>query len=77
MSQTDFYAEWEKLCNEHSAARDAYFRAFAVVNQKFMSIGQGISNNNPTIDELAEFEKTWKHWENVKTQMTNFANKYA
>jgi hypothetical protein len=28
-------AEWEQLCKEHDAARDAYFFAFGPVNQKF------------------------------------------
>ena len=35
MSPNEIGPQWQKLCEEHAAARDAYFRAFAAVNQKF------------------------------------------
>lgn len=77
MTHTDISAEWQKLCDEHSAARDAHFKAFAAVNQKFAAIGQGQSNTNPTDDELSEFEKTWDVWGGVKRRMSEFVKKYA
>jgi phage-related protein len=77
MTEIKVYAEWQKLCNEHTAARDAHFNAFAVVNQKFVAIGQGTSRTNPTNNELSEFEITWKAWEDVKNKMSEFVKKHA
>ena len=77
MTHIDISAEWQKLCDEHDAARDAYFKAFAVLNQKFAVIGQGKSNANPTDDELAEFEKTWDVWEDIKRRMSAFVKEHA
>ncbi|EFK11623.1 toxin-antitoxin system, antitoxin component, Xre domain protein [delta proteobacterium NaphS2] len=44
MTHADIFAEWQKLCDEHAAVRDAHFKALAAVNQKFVAIGQGQSN---------------------------------
>ena len=77
MTHTDISTEWQKLYDEHAAARDAHFKAFAAVNQKFVAIGQGQSNINPTDDELSEFEKTWDVWEDVKRRMSAFVKKHA
>ena len=77
MTQIDVYTEWQKLCEEHEAARDAYFQAFAIVNQKFAAIGRGTSGINATDDELLEFERTWQAWEDVKKRMDIFVKQYA
>jgi hypothetical protein len=77
MTHIDIPSEWQKLCDAHAAARDDYFKAFAVVNQKFMTIGQGKSSANPTDDELVEFEKTWNVWEGVKKRMSAFVKEHA
>ena len=77
MNQIDVYAEWQNLCEEHEAARDAYFQAFAIVKQKFAAIGRGTSGRNPTEDELSEFERTWQAWDNVKKRMDTFVKQYA
>lgn len=45
--------EWDKLCEEHAAARDAHFKALAGVNQRFHT------SNNPTADELDKSEEAW------------------
>ncbi len=65
MSQSEVGAQWQKLCEEHEAARDGYFRAFATVNQKFEAIGRGASSVNPTSSEQSEFEKTRYAWQDV------------
>ena len=77
MTSIDVYGEWQKLCEEHEAARDVYFQAFAVVNHKFVAIGQRASKFNPKDNELSEFEKTWQAWEDVKKRMDAFVRQYA
>lgn len=77
MTQIDVYGEWQKLCEEHEAARSAYLQAFAVVNYKFATISQGTSRANPTGNELSEFERTWQAWEDIKKRMDIFVQQYA
>ena len=77
MNQTNVYTEWQRLCEEHEAARDAYFQAFATVNQKFVAIGQGSSSDNPNEEELSEFERTWQAWEDVKRRMDQFVKDHV
>ncbi len=77
MNRNDVYTEWQKLCDEHEAAREAYFQAFADVNQKFSAIGQGTSSNNPSEEELSKFEETWQAWEDVKRRMDQFVRDNA
>lgn len=77
MTQIDIAAEWQKLCDRHEIARSAYSNAFAAVNSKFVAIGRGASNENPTANELSEFERTWEEWEAVKKQMNDFVKQYA
>jgi len=56
--------EWDKLCEEHAAARDAHLKAFSAINQRFQN------GSNPTIEETEDFEKTWQVWEDVKRRMS-------
>jgi hypothetical protein len=77
VNQIDVYAEWQNLCEEDEAARDANFQALAIVNQKFSAIGQGTSGRNPTEDELSEFERTWPAWIDIKKRMDTFVKQYA
>lgn len=77
MTDSDIYTQWQKLCDEHASARDAYFKAFTIINKKFMAIGQGESSINPTNEELLEFEKTWNVWKDIKKRMSNFVNKHT
>jgi len=65
-------AEWEQLCKEHDAARDAYFLACGPVNQKFRQIFQGTSHTNPSDDELSQLEAAEEAWEDVKRRMKKF-----
>ena len=73
----DLYAEWEKLCDEHEAARDAYLDAFEKVHQRFVTVDKGASRVNPTGSELDDFEVSWKKWEDVKARMDVFVKKNA
>jgi hypothetical protein len=77
MNESDIGPQWQTLCEEHEAARDAYFRAFAAVNQKFSAIGKGRSNANPTNAELAEFEKTRHAWQDLLRRMGEFVKRHA
>lgn len=77
MSQIDVPAEWQELCEEHEAARAAYFQAFAAVNHKIAAIAQGASQANPMEAELAEFEVTWRAWEDVRKRIDVFVKQYA
>jgi len=77
MSLNEVGAQWQKLCEEHKAARDAYFRAFATVNQKFEAIGRGTSTVNPTSAELSEFEKTRHAWQDVIRRIGEFVKKHV
>lgn len=77
MSQDEVRAQWEELGQEHEAARDAYFRAFATVNRKFEAIGRGTSTANPTGAELSEFEKTRHAWQDVIRRVGEFVKKHV
>ncbi len=70
-------ARWRKLCREHDAARAAYFKAFGVVNRKFMQIARGDSRENPSTEEIARFDATRKAWDNVKRRMKDFVKKHT
>ena len=62
--------EWNELCKEHDAARDAVYEALGPVNQKFSATG------NPSDQELKELDEAWKGWENVKQKMQEFIKKH-
>ena len=68
----DVYAKWQQLCKEHDDARDEYFLSFIPVNKKFSQIFQGISNTNPSDEELSKFEAAWDKWQDVKRRMDEF-----
>jgi hypothetical protein len=77
MIQADVYGEWQKLCEEHDAARDSYLKAFVAVNAKFRAIGEGNSSTNPTTNELGAFEETWSACEDIKRRMDEFVKMHA
>ena len=66
------YDEWQKLCEEYEAAREAHFKAYNVVKGKFVEIANGSSLNNPTKDEFDKLETTWSTWEKIKQRMSDF-----
>ena len=77
MSEMDVSAEWQRLCDKHEAAKNAYFQAFSAVNQKFAAIGRLTSKTNPSEEEFSEFETTWNTWEGVKQRMNDFVKTYV
>jgi hypothetical protein len=74
---SDLYAEWEMLCTQHEAARDAYLQSFLPVNKKFSQIFQGISNTNPSDEELSKLEVAWNTWEDVRKRMEEFVKAHV
>ena len=77
MSESDIYFEWQKLCDEHEAAKNAYSQAFSAVNQKFAAIARQNSRANPIGGEISEFEATWDTLEDVKQRMKRFVKTYS
>jgi hypothetical protein len=77
MSQDGVGLQWQKLCEEADAARDAFSCAFGPVNRKFAAIGRGTSNVNPTNAELSGFEKTRHAWQDAIRRMGEFVKRYA
>ncbi|MFC1693258.1 hypothetical protein ACFL1R_07120 [Candidatus Latescibacterota bacterium] len=73
----DIYDEWQKLCEEHEAARKAYFEAFSVVNVKFVEVARGRSSINPTINEIDALDVAWNAWESVKQRMSEFVRTHV
>lgn len=69
--------QWQDLCDEHEAARSAYFAAFSAVNSKFTSIAGERSKQNPMDDELLQFESAWKSWQEVIGRMDDFVKTHA
>lgn len=68
----DADAQWQILCEQHEAARDVFNSAFAAVNRKFVAIGEGKSEANPTTAESEAFERARAEWEDVKRRMQEF-----
>ena len=77
LTQTDVYAEWQILCEELKAASDALVKISVPITQKFASIAKGISNNNPTNEELIKLETARKKLDNVLDRMDVFVKKYT
>lgn len=74
---SNLHAEWQALCKEHEAARDAHFRAWAVVARKFGDIASNRSKENPTAAELEESDRTWKQWLDVRHRMDEFVKRHV
>jgi hypothetical protein len=72
---TNLYEEWQKLCDEHDAARDAYSEASQVVNSKFAAVAKGTSRSNPTDEEFEKLEFAWKALEDVRRRMQDFVRR--
>jgi hypothetical protein len=69
-------AQWQKLMEEHDAARDAYSKAFSSVNRVFARTAQG-GSQNPTIAQLESSEKAWQRWQDVQRRIKEFVSQYA
>jgi hypothetical protein len=72
MSQDSVGDQWQKLCEEHKGAQNAYLRAFARVKQKFESNGTGNSGASAPGAESSEYEKTRHAWQDVIRRIGEF-----
>ncbi len=70
-------SEWERLCNQHEKAKDAYNKTFAPVHAGFRGVFAGNSNANPSISQMRRAEKAWKDWQDIIRRMRAFAKKHA
>lgn len=77
MGEIDIGVEWQILCDQHEAAKHAYFHAFGAVNQRFSAMGRGVATANPDEQMLSEFDATWLAWEDVKQRMDAFVKANA
>ena len=69
---TDLDDQWQKLIEEHDAARNRYFDAHGPVAKKFGAIGSGESSTNPTKAELDQRQAAWDAWQDVQLRMDEF-----
>lgn len=69
-------AEWQRLIEEHDAARAAYNDGFAAVNRRFVAVAQG-SRQNPTVGQLDTIERAWERWQDVQRRIKQFVKKHA
>lgn len=74
---TNLDEEWQNLCDEQAAARDAYFDASKVECSKFAGVAEGTSSTNPTEEEIEKSEIALKAWEDVKRRMHDFVRRNA
>lgn len=69
----DIEEEWDKLCAEHDAARDAFFEAFAPVRQSFSESGRTV----PCTDDLARWEEAEDAWKDVIRRIHEFVQAHS
>ncbi len=77
MTNADLYRQWDVLCKEFHAARDAEWAAFIKVNTKFRAFWNDESAEGPTIQELDEREAASARLKDVETCMDAFCKKNA
>ena len=68
--------QWQKLCAEHDAARDAVFNTMAPVIRKQGAIARNESRTNPTDDELNTMFDAKRRWDDIKRRMDEFIEKH-
>lgn len=71
---SNVYEEWQKLCEEHEAARMALNAALAPVSQKFSANSKGAPNVNISGSEIDRLDRAWEDWEDIKKRMKDFVN---
>ena len=71
---SNVYEEWQKLCEEHEAARMALNAALAPVSQKFSANSKGSTNVNISGSEIDRLDPAWEDWEDIKKRMKDFVN---
>ena len=77
MAESSLSEQWQHLCDEFQAAKDAHDRASGIVIRKFSAIGAGRSRENPTEAELDEFDHARDALEEVKRRMDEFVERHT
>jgi hypothetical protein len=77
MTNDEKAAAWQRLCDRHEAARDAYYSATSPVMATLGAIYRGESDQNPPLDQLDQADRAWKAWRDVIDEMHAFAKKHA
>lgn len=70
----DVYAQWEELCSEFEAAREAHLKALGVVTGAFRAVAAG-GSNNPSDQELSDMTDTWARVQAIERRMDEFVKK--
>ncbi|OGA46566.1 MAG: hypothetical protein A3G25_01180 [Betaproteobacteria bacterium RIFCSPLOWO2_12_FULL_63_13] len=75
---TDIDEQWERLCQEHDAARDAFFNAFLPVRASFgAAAASGEPLPNPLFTQLQEWEAAEAAWNDVIQRMKHFVETHV
>jgi len=67
--------EWQDLCDEHEAARNAVFKTMAPVIRKQGAVARNESRDNPSDEELDAMFRANEQWGDVKRRMDEFIEK--
>ncbi len=70
---TNVFEQWDALCKEFEAARDAQFAAYVAVTRGFARVAKG-TGGNPSMEELEEYEKTSQRLDDIKRRMDEFVS---
>ncbi len=77
MAPKDLESEWQKLCEEHKTAMDAYHNISTIVIPKMAAIAKGTSYDNPTYEEESEFDNAMEALKNVQFKMAEFIKNHG
>ena len=68
---TNVFEQWNVLCREFEAARDAQFAAYAAVTRGFARVARS-TGGNPSMEELEEYKNTSQRLDDIKRRMDEF-----
>jgi len=68
--------KWNELANDYEAANKANMDAWMVVYKKQRAIADGVSEQNPTEDELNAWDEASAKCEIIKNMMNDFIEQY-
>jgi phage gp29-like protein len=72
MAPKDLESEWQKLCEAHKNAMDAYNNISSIVIPKMAAIAKGTSCDNPTYEEESKFDNAMEALKDVQFRMAEF-----
>jgi len=67
----DLFEQWDALCKEFEAARDAHNVAQSAVTSAFSRVAKG-TGGNPSDEDLEAAERAWEKLGDVKKRMDEF-----